>query len=155
MRWIRPLQSSNPYSFRPVTSKKKTGTLATWFIAVGALASGVLFGLLPNGGFQAFFPAPTPTANPSPSSSAPITQTGDPIPYQYGTIQVSVTSYNGKLTAVDMVRAGADNGRERSFPMLQQAAVAANGSNFGNIGGATYTSDAFKLALDSAIAGLP
>ena len=148
------MQSSNPYTFRPVKSKK-TGTFATWVISLGAIGAGVVFGILPNGGFQAFFPAPTSTSEPTPSSPGPITKTGDPIIYQYGTVQVSVTSDNGKLTAVDMIQAGANNGREQAFPMLQQAALAANGSSFGNIGGATYTSNAFKQALDSAIAKLP
>jgi hypothetical protein len=152
MRWIRPLQSSNPYSFRPVNSKK-TGTLASWLIAAGALGAGVVFGVLPNGGFEALLPKVEPT--PTPSETGATTATGEPIVYPYGTVQVSVTRENGKLTAVDMVQSEADNGREQAFPLLQQAALDANGSSFGNVGGATYTSDAFKLALDSAIAGLP
>ena len=146
------MQSSNPYSFRPVSSKK-TGTLASWIIGIGALGAGVVFGILPNGGFAALLPsaAPTPTPNETGATSA----TGDPIVYPYGTIQLSVTRENGKLTDVGLVQAEADNGRQQAFPLLQQAALNANGSAFGNVGGATYTSDAFKQALDSAIAGLP
>jgi hypothetical protein len=134
-------------------SSKKTGTLASWIIGIGALGAGVVFGILPNGGFAALLPSVSPT--PTPSETGATTATGEPIVYPYGTVQVSVTRENGKLTAVDLVQAEADNGREQAYPLLQQAALDANGSSFGNVGGATYTSDAFKLALDSAIAGLP
>jgi hypothetical protein len=34
-------------------SSKKTGTLASWIIGIGALGAGVVFGILPNGGFAA------------------------------------------------------------------------------------------------------
>jgi uncharacterized protein with FMN-binding domain len=33
-------------------------------------------------------------------------------------------------------------------------AISANGSNFANLSGATYTTDAFKQALESAISKL-
>ena len=74
------------------------------------------------------------------------------MPYNFGTVQVSVTKSNGKITNVTMVQAGASHGREQAFPVLIQAAVQAQGSNFGNLGGATYTTQAFKQALDSALA---
>jgi uncharacterized protein with FMN-binding domain len=35
--------------------------------------------------------------------------------------------------------------------MLAEAAVNANGSNFGNVSGATFTTQAFKQALESAL----
>jgi hypothetical protein len=34
---------------------------------------------------------------------------------------------------------------------LISAAISANGSGFGNLGGATYTTNAFKQALDNAL----
>ena len=82
------------------------------------------------------------------------TVTGDAIDYQYGTIQVEVVRQGGKITTVNLIQAGANNGREAAFPTLQSEAVKAQGSNFGNLSGATYTTQAFKRALDSAISKL-
>lgn len=107
--------------------------------------------------------AASPTTSGSPSSSgssqasasAPAgktgTATGDAIPYQFGTIQLSVTKTNGKITDVGLVQASATNGREQAFSYLVQTAIQTQSSSFGNISGATYTTDAFKQALDSAI----
>jgi uncharacterized protein with FMN-binding domain len=80
--------------------------------------------------------------------------TGDAVQYIYGTVQVEVVRTGGKISAVNMVQAGATNGREQAYPYLQQYAVSAQGSNFGNLSGATYTTEAFKQALDSAISKL-
>jgi uncharacterized protein with FMN-binding domain len=80
--------------------------------------------------------------------------TGAAIDYQYGTIQLKVTKANGKITAIDLVQAGANNGREQAFPYLLKYAIAANGSSFGNLGGATFTTETFKQALDSALSKL-
>lgn len=77
--------------------------------------------------------------------------TGDAVQYQFGVIQLKVTKANGKLTAVDLIQAGANNGREAAFPYLVKYAIQAQGSSFSNLSGATYTTDAFKQALDSAI----
>ena len=72
--------------------------------------------------------------------------------YRYGTIQVSVTKVNGTITAVNLLQAGATGGREQAFSVLQQAVVKANGTSFGNVSGATFTTAAFKQAVDSALA---
>jgi len=87
------------------------------------------------------------TANATGSGSA----TSDSVDYQYGTVQVKVTESAGKITAVDLVQAGATAGREQAFSYLVKDAISANGSNFANISGATFTTDAFKQALDSAL----
>ena len=79
---------------------------------------------------------------------------GDPIQYQYGTIQVEVVRVGGKISAVNMLQSGATAGREQAFTPLMQAAVQAQGSGFGNLSGATMTTEAFKQALDSAISKL-
>ena len=92
------------------------------------------------------------TTNTTPSTTSK-TKTGDAINYRFGTVQVSVTEdANGKITAVDMVQAGATGGRDGAFPALQQAAISAQGSSFGNVSRATFTTQAFKNALDSALA---
>jgi uncharacterized protein with FMN-binding domain len=80
--------------------------------------------------------------------------TGDPIDYMYGTVQLKVTKSNGKISAVDLVQATATAGREQAFSYLVSDAISANGASFGNLSGATYTTDAFKQALTSAISKL-
>ena len=107
-------------------------------------------------GTAAIFPASTAGSsnNSNIAATGPQTATGDAINYIYGTVQLSVTKDNGKITAVDLVQATATAGREQAFSYLQGYAVDANGSNFGNLSGATYTTDAFKQALDSAISKL-
>ncbi len=82
-----------------------------------------------------------------------VTKTGDTFITEVykGPIQLSVTKTNGKITAVGLVQAQATGGRQVAFTYLQDYAVKANGSNFGNLSGATYTTIAFKKALDSAL----
>jgi uncharacterized protein with FMN-binding domain len=95
--------------------------------------------------------APTAPAAPA-TNSASTTKTGTAVQYRYGTVQVSVTKANGKITAVNLLQQGATGGRQGAFPYLVDYAVQANGSSFGNLGGATFTTDAFKQSLESALA---
>lgn len=82
------------------------------------------------------------------------TVTSVDVPYQFGDVQVTVTRTNGKISAIDYGNSSATNGRQQAFPVLVQSAVQAQGTNFGNLSGATYTTDAFKQALSSAISKL-
>jgi uncharacterized protein with FMN-binding domain len=99
-------------------------------------------------------PAPAPVSTPAEAAPAATgtTKTGSAINYRFGTIQVSVTKANGKITAVNLLQAGATGGRQAAFSYLVQYAIQANGTSFGNLGGATYTTDAFKQSLESALA---
>lgn len=81
-----------------------------------------------------------------------MTKDGDAIQYRYGTVQVSVTKVDGQITAIDLLQAGATGGRSAAFSYLVDYAIQAQGSNFGNLSGATYTTDAFIQSLDSALA---
>ena len=85
-------------------------------------------------------------------SSAAVTKTGDPIYYNFGTYQVSVTKTNGSITAVDLLQASYTRVPQGTNNWLVQSAIASQGSSFGNISRATYTTMAFKDALDSALA---
>jgi uncharacterized protein with FMN-binding domain len=106
--------------------------------------------------------APTPVSSPKATTAAPapapapastsVTKSGSAISYRFGTVQVSVTKANGKITAVNLLQQGATGGRQSAFSYLVQYAIQANGSSFGNLGGATFTTDAFKQSLDSALA---
>mgnify|MGYP006273469303 CR=1 FL=1 len=88
------------------------------------------------------------------SASANGSATSDAINYRYGTVQLKVTQSNGKITAIDLVQAGATAGREQAFSYLVNDAISANGTSFSNLSGATFTTDAFKQALTSAISKL-
>lgn len=106
--------------------------------------------------------APVPVSTPKATSAAPApapapgtsgtTKDGDAVPYRFGTVQVSVTKSGGKVTAVNLLQEGATGGRQAAFTTLVDLAIQANGSNFGNLSGATYTVDAFKQSLESALA---
>jgi uncharacterized protein with FMN-binding domain len=90
----------------------------------------------------------------TPAASGSGTATSDDIPYQFGDIKLTVTKANGKITAIDYGTSSASAGRDQAFPYLVQYAIQAQGSNFNNLSGATYTTDAFKQALDNALAKL-
>jgi len=96
---------------------------------------------------------PPDTTPVTPVTPATVTKTGDAIRYRFGTVQLSVTEdSSGTITSITTVQAGATGGRQSAFSSLKASAVAAQGSSFGNISQATYTTQAFKDALDSALA---
>lgn len=97
-------------------------------------------------------PAATPTKAPV---AAAKTATGAAIDYKYGTVQLKVTKASGAITDVSvLVGFGSEPKYTDLINSLAQYAVEANGSNFGNVSRATLTTNAFKQALDSAIAKL-
>jgi len=146
------LQSSNLYTFQKPVGGKRKYLASTITIAVVSIlgAVGIDLFLNPNALTVLFGSTTGVTSNANGTKSA----TSDPIDYAYGTIQVKVTKTAGKITAVDLVQAQATAGREQAFPTLVDAAIKANGSGFGNLGGATYTTEAFKQAIDSAVSKL-
>lgn len=97
-------------------------------------------------------PAATPTQVPV---TAAKTATGAAIDYKYGTVQLEVTKSSGTITDVNVL-VGYGSGPQYTdlIASLAQYAVEANGSDFGNVSRATLTTNAFKQALDSAIAKL-
>jgi len=103
-------------------------------------------------------PAPIPTKTTAPVvSDVKVTKTSDPISYianrAQGVMQISVTKVGTKITAVTIISGGTESADWASVPaVLAKAAVDAQGANFGNVGGATHTSDAFKTALGTALA---
>ncbi|MEY4310680.1 MAG: hypothetical protein RLZ71_606 [Actinomycetota bacterium] len=146
------MQSSSPYTLQPIKTKKRW-IGSTVFLSIAAIVGGIGVDMAMNGGVSSLLPAPSSSSSNTPATG-PVTATGDAVQYQYGTVQLSVTRDSGKITKVDLVQAGATAGREQAFPYLQQYAIDSNGSSFGNLSGATYTTDAFKQALDSAISKL-
>lgn len=87
-----------------------------------------------------------------PAAAASKTVDGSVVQSGYGKVQVQVTKSAGKITDVTMLQANATDGRSAAFSYLIQYAIDANSSNFANLSGATYTSEAFKKSLDAALA---
>ena len=103
---------------------------------------------------QTAAPAPSPTATAAPvAPPAPVTATtnSDPITYKYGTVQISMTTVDGAITQIKMIQGDATNGRDSAYKTLIDATIQNQGTNYGNISGATFTVDAFKKAVDSAL----
>ena len=144
--------SNNPYTTTRIKSSRPWVT-STVAIAVLAIGGGVAVDSYLNPSHA----APTLSAsNPTPTATSKpdMTVSGDAIQYRYGVVQVEVVRTAGKISAVNLVQGTASAGRDQAFSYLQQYAVDSQGSSFANLSGATYTTDAFKQALDSAISKL-
>ena len=99
--------------------------------------------------------AGTPASTASSTVATPQTVTGDAIQYRYGVIQLKITETAGKITDLTEVQATTSGpGYEQAIPLLHDAALSASSANFGNVSGATFSSDAYKQALASAISKL-
>ncbi|MFE4912203.1 FMN-binding protein [Streptomyces sp. NPDC056652] len=84
------------------------------------------------------------------------TFTGDPIDTRYGTVQVAVTLSQGKITAVKVVRAPDQNGRDQQIssyvlPRLTQEVIGAQSAHIDAVSGASYTSQGYIQSLQSAL----
>jgi uncharacterized protein with FMN-binding domain len=98
----------------------------------------------------------------SPQASAPVastgtgTFTGDPVDTEYGTVQVAVTLAKGKITAVKVLQAPDQNGRDQqitdyALPRLTQEAIGAQSAGIDVVSGASYTSQGYIQSLQSAL----
>ncbi|MFI6080276.1 FMN-binding protein [Streptomyces sp. NPDC051217] len=102
--------------------------------------------------------ARTPTSSSSGTSgtSGTGTFTGDPINTRYGTVQVAATLSNGKITAVKVVQAPDQSGRDQqissyALPRLTQEAIGAQSAHIDAVSGASYTSQGYIQSLQSAL----
>lgn len=81
-----------------------------------------------------------------------VTMESDVIPYKYGNVKISITKTDGLISAVSLLQGDASNGRAEAYQILTDATIQAQGTNYGNVSGATFTTDAFKLAVENALA---
>ncbi|MFE9118617.1 FMN-binding protein [Streptomyces sp. NPDC007172] len=103
--------------------------------------------------------APRPTTavhTPAGTSTGTGTFTGDPIDTQYGTVQVAATLAGGKITAVKVLQAPDQNGRDQriasyALPRLTQEALGAQSARIDAVSGASYTSQGYIQSLQSAL----
>ncbi|MEU3618580.1 FMN-binding protein [Streptomyces sp. NPDC006872] len=83
------------------------------------------------------------------------TMTGDAVQTQYGNVQVRITVVDNKITKAEAVQAPkggtSDQKTADAVPKLNAAVVATQSPNIDTVSGATYTSEAYKKSLQSAI----
>ena len=153
------MNNNDTYSMNKVSEPKRRYKASTFALGLLSLvgAAGIDWALNPNMFTQAAA-ANTSTTSGSTSTTNTVSTlksaTSDALQYRYGVVQVKVTTASGKITAIDLIQAQATDGREQAFSVLADAAIKANGSNFGNLSGATFTTEAFKQAVDSALSKL-
>jgi uncharacterized protein with FMN-binding domain len=98
----------------------------------------------------------TSSSTSSSSSSATKSATGDAISTRYGPVQLKVTVSGGKITQVEAVQLPSSDPKSAEIsnsaePQLQQSALTKQSANVDAVSGATYTSDGYKTALQSAL----
>ena len=147
------MQSSNPSGDSPYTTAvlpgKRPWKLGATIFSLFSIAGGLLVNNYLNPPSDA-----TTVSLIGDNGPADKTVTSDPIAYEFGTVELTVTRTSGKISAIDVGQSTATDGREQAFPYLVEYAIAAQGTDFSNLSGATYTTDAFKQALTSAISKL-
>lgn len=96
---------------------------------------------------------PTPGANSTPTQPKPkqVSKDSDVIEYKYGVLQLSMTMLGTEITAVSVIQGDLTNGRDKAYEILTDATVQVQGTNYGNVSGATFTTEAFKIAVENAL----
>jgi len=96
---------------------------------------------------------------PAAAANGAVVIVGSTVQTRYGPVQVSVTFTAKKITAVQALQV--PSGHQTSVminnyaaPILAQEAVAANSAKIDTVSGATFTSQAYKTSLQSAITQL-
>ena len=104
-------------------------------------------------------PVARPTNTPVPSVATATTGapfTGVVVETQFGPVQVQIAVSGGRLVDVRAVQLPGDRGRsirisQYSAPILRSEAIQAQSARVDIVSGATYTSRAYALSLDSAL----
>jgi uncharacterized protein with FMN-binding domain len=96
------------------------------------------------------------TTTSSSGSTGTRSGTGQDVGFQYGDIQLKVTMSGGKVTDVQIVQLNMSDPKSQSIdsyaiPQLRQEAIAAGSAQIDGVSGASYTSQAYEQALQSAI----
>jgi uncharacterized protein with FMN-binding domain len=122
-------------------------------------------GLAATLGFHAHAKTPATAAASSTATSAPAassgsagsgkTVTSDVISTRYGNVQLKLTIAGGKITSVQALQLPTTDPKSSEIssyaePLLRQSALSKQSANIDVVSGATYTSDGYKTALQSA-----
>lgn len=116
----------------------------------------------PAGGTAPTSPATTPaTTAPPAASSGPRSATSSVEQYPYGQLSVTVTEASGhRITDVEMASLSETDPRsvmidDQAIPQLRAEVLSANSANIDGVSGATFTSQAYAQAVQSALDQLP
>ena len=102
----------------------------------------------------------TATASPSKSSTSSSgstkTVTSDVVSTQYGPVQLKVTISGGKITDIQALQLPSQDPKSVEIgnyaaPILRQSALSAQSATIDVVSGATYTSQGYMQALQSAL----
>lgn len=90
------------------------------------------------------------------SSGTTKTVTSDAVSTQYGPVQLKVTVSGGKITKVEALELPSNDPKSVQIgsyaePLLQQSALSKQDGTVDVVSGATYTSDGYQTALQSAL----
>ena len=98
----------------------------------------------------------TATATATSSSSGSTTVTSGAVGTRYGNVQLKVTLTGGKITDITPVQLPQMDPKSSAIssyaaPLLRQSALAKQSADIDLVSGATYTSEGYKAALQSAL----
>ena len=102
----------------------------------------------------------TPGTGPAPPSAAPVTTLGQAVTDQYGTIQVRIVTAGKQIQSVSFAKLAGDEElsdliNAQAGPLLLHRTLIAQSANIDTVSGATYTSDAYRQSLQSALDKAP
>ena len=128
--------------------------------AKGAKFAALTLSVVSAGGLTAMFAhadkAAATTVKTSTSTLTNGTYAGATSTNKWGGVQVKVTVAGGKITNVTTLKTPAGHRKSvainsRAVPVLKAEALAAQSASIDNVSGATYTTDSYKISLQSAI----
>lgn len=95
-------------------------------------------------------------AGPPPRPAGAVTTLGQAVTDQYGTIQVRIVTAGGKIRSVAFAQLAGDEQlsdliNAQAGPLLLQRTLVAQSADIDTVSGATYTSDAYRQSLQSAL----
>lgn len=97
----------------------------------------------------------TTSSGTAPTTTVAATVTGDAYASPYGPMQVAVTVTDGQITDVEWLALPTDHHSVRindyAAPLLVEQALAAQSAEVDGVSGATYTTEGFRISLESAI----
>ena len=125
-------------------------------------ASGTSLGASTQGASGTSSPSTGTSAKSSPATPAKAAATasgkfkGSAVRTRYGSFQVQITVAAGKITDISMLQSGSQDGTSQqitgyALPMLIQAVLQQQTANVGYVSGASYTTQGFEGAVQSAM----
>jgi uncharacterized protein with FMN-binding domain len=101
-------------------------------------------------------PSAGSASSPGSSSSTATSVTSDVVDTQYGPVQLKVTISGGKITDITALQLPSNDPKSAQIgsyaePLLRQSALSKQSANVDVVSGATYTSDGYRTALQSAL----